>query len=42
MKAMMLAFAALIVISIGADFALNSAPFSSADRNAGESVRLHD
>ena len=41
MKAMLLAFAAIIVISIGADAALDHIGFSSADRAAGGAVRLN-
>lgn len=40
MKAMLTGFAAIIVISVGAYFALNEAGFSSAERTAGPSVRL--
>lgn len=40
MKAMTLAFAALIVIAFAADYALHEAGFSSADRNSGNAVRL--
>lgn len=40
MKAMLVAFAALIVITIGASQVLQHIGFSSADRGAGPSVRL--
>jgi len=40
MKAMMLGFAALIVISVGSYFALQELGFSSEDRGAGAAVRL--
>lgn len=40
MKAMLLAFAAIVVISIGANFALQEAGFSSADQTSGNAVRL--
>ncbi len=40
MKAMLVAFAAIIVIAIGADLALREAGFSSAEQNSGSAVRL--
>ncbi|GGX71777.1 hypothetical protein GCM10007385_45880 [Tateyamaria omphalii] len=40
MKAMMLGFAALIVISVGSYFALQELGFSSEDRGSGDAVRL--
>ena len=40
MKAMMMGFAAMIVISVGAYFALQEAGFGSDARNAGDAVRL--
>lgn len=40
MKAMMYAFVAIAVIAVGANFVLEQAGFSSADRNAGQDVRL--
>lgn len=42
MKAMFIAFAAIIVIAIGANFVLNQLDFASSDRAAGDSVRLGD
>ncbi len=40
MKAMLTAFAATIVIAIGASYALEYAGFSSQERTASTSVRL--
>lgn len=40
MKAMLLAFAAIIVIAVGANQALEHMGFSSADMTTGSSVRL--
>lgn len=40
MKAMMMGFAALIVISVGAYFGLQELGFSTDARNAGDTVRL--
>lgn len=40
MRAMLLAFTAMIIIAIGADFALHEAGFSSADQTSSASVRL--
>ena len=40
MKAMMTAFAAMIVIAIGANYVLEGAGFSSADQTSGNAVRL--
>lgn len=40
MKAMLSAFAAIIVISVGAWYTLNALGFSSGERLASESVRL--
>lgn len=40
MKAMMTAFAAIAVITVGAWYGLGQAGFSSGDRQAGTSVRL--
>jgi hypothetical protein len=40
MRAMLLAFAAVIVIAVGANWALDHIGYSSADRNSGASVRL--
>jgi len=42
MKAMLLAFAAIIVIAFGANQALEHMGFSSADQSTGASVRLGD
>ncbi|MEX0309298.1 MAG: hypothetical protein AB3N17_03870 [Tateyamaria sp.] len=40
MKAMMMGFVALIVISVGAYFALQELGFSSDAVNSGDAVRL--
>ena len=41
MKAMLLAFVALAVIAVAADYALDTyAGYSSADRGSADSVRL--
>lgn len=40
MKAMLSGFAAMIIISIGAYYALNDMGFSSADVGSGDNVRL--
>ena len=40
MKAMLTGFVVTIVISVGAYFALQQIGFSSADRGAGDAVRL--
>lgn len=40
MKAMLLAFAAIIVIAVGANQALTHMGFSSADQTTSASVRL--
>jgi hypothetical protein len=40
MKAMLAAFAAIAIIAIGANFALQQAGFSAADRTTGDAVRL--
>ncbi|MFT6675518.1 MAG: hypothetical protein ACJAVM_001710 [Sulfitobacter sp.] len=40
MKAMFTSFAAIILIAVGANFALENAGFSSQDVNAGADVRL--
>lgn len=40
MRAMLLAFTAMAVISVGAYYGLQYAGFSAADRSAGEAVRL--
>jgi hypothetical protein len=40
MKAMLAAFAAIAVIAVAANFGLQQAGFSAADRTAGDAVRL--
>ena len=40
MKAMLSAFAAIVVIAVGANLALNNAGFSAAEQSAGDAVRL--
>ena len=40
MKAMFLAFAAIVVIAVGANLALDHMGFSSADQTTSPSVRL--
>jgi hypothetical protein len=40
MKAMMTAFAAVIVISVGAWYGLGQIGFSAADKTSGAAVRL--
>lgn len=40
MKAMMLGFAAMIVISVGSYFTLQQVGFSAQARHSGDSVRL--
>ncbi|MEZ5651664.1 MAG: hypothetical protein R3E87_14095 [Burkholderiaceae bacterium] len=40
MKSMLLAFVAIAVIAIGADFLLHDIGFSSAERHSSDSVRL--
>ena len=40
MRTMLLALAAIVVIAVGAHFALDRIGFSSAERNAGDNVRL--
>ncbi|GFE49759.1 hypothetical protein So717_15120 [Roseobacter cerasinus] len=40
MKEIMLAFAAMAVIAVGANFALKEAGFSAAEQGSGEAVRL--
>ena len=39
---MLIAFAAIVVIAVGANYTLNQAGFSSQDRTAGTAVRLDD
>lgn len=40
MKVMMTAFAATVIIAVGANFALNYVGFSSAEQATGSAVRL--
>lgn len=40
MKAMLAAFAAIVIIAIAADFGLEQAGFSAAERTTGAAVRL--
>lgn len=40
MKAMIAAFAAIVIIAIGANLVLQNAGFSSAERASGPAVRL--
>jgi len=40
MKTMLLAFVAILVISVGANTILKSAGFSSEDRGSGSNVRV--
>ncbi|MGZ2257315.1 hypothetical protein [Roseobacter sp. A03A-229] len=42
MREIVLAFAAMAVISVGASFALNEAGFSAAEQGSGAAVRLSD
>ncbi len=42
MKAFLMAVLALVVISVGANFALNNAGLSSADMTSNSNVRLGD
>lgn len=42
MKAMYIAFAAIVVIAVGADFALDHIGFSSQDQFSGPDVRLDE
>jgi len=42
MKTMLTAFAAIIVIAVGANVILGQAGFSSQERTAGAAVRLGD
>ena len=42
MKAMMSAFAAIVVIAVGANAILGNAGFSSQEQGASASVRLDD
>ncbi|MEZ5658312.1 MAG: hypothetical protein R3E83_07195 [Burkholderiaceae bacterium] len=41
MKTMLFAFVVIIVIAFGADYVLEGAGFSSAQRHAGSAVRLN-
>ena len=40
MKSMLLAFLAIIVIAVAADFALDHVGFSTASRTVGDAVRV--
>ena len=40
MKAMLTAFVAIAVISVGSYYALGAAGFSAAERGSGDAVRL--
>lgn len=40
MKPMLLAFLAIVVISVGADIALDRIGFSTQEQTAGDAVRL--
>lgn len=40
MKAMLTAFVMIAVISVAADYGLNFAGFSAAERTSGDAVRL--
>ncbi len=40
MKAMLAAFAAIAIIAVGANFGLQQAGFSAADRTSGDAVSL--
>jgi sensor domain CHASE-containing protein len=40
MKAMLLAFAAMAVISVGASYTLHEMGFSAQERTSGEAVRI--
>lgn len=42
MKAMIMAFAAIAIITVAANFVLDGMGFSSKDINAGSAVRLSD
>ena len=42
MKTMLFAFAAIAVIAVGADVALDQIGFSSQERTSGPAVRLSD
>lgn len=42
MKAMLIAFVAIAVIAVGANYILGQAGFSSQERTAGSAVRLGD
>lgn len=42
MREILLAFAAMAVISVGAYYGLKEVGFSAADRNTGNAVRLSD
>lgn len=40
MKAILAAFAAIVIIAVGANYGLQYVGFSSADRTTGDAVRL--
>ena len=40
MRTMIVAFVAVFVIAVGADYALDHAGYSTEDQNAGTAVRL--
>ncbi len=40
MKTMIIAFVAVFVIAVGADYALEFSGFSTEDRTSGDAVRL--
>lgn len=42
MKAFLASIVALVVIAVGANYGLNEAGFSAADRTVGDNVRLSD
>ncbi|MDW3181981.1 MULTISPECIES: hypothetical protein [unclassified Roseobacter] len=42
MREIILAFVAMAVIAVGANFALNEAGFSAAEQGTGQAVRLGD
>ena len=41
MKAMLAAFAAVIILAVAADFALDYAGYASEDRLSGQAVRVN-
>lgn len=42
MREIILAFVAMAVIAVGANFTLNEAGFSAAEQGSGQAVRLGD